>query len=195
MPQLREQSNTATPRQGLGMVLVLSGLIALLAGAGLFAMFNQTTETSGMLWWQETHEVPWSERVPLLQGAIVSWILAPVLGAVGIWLFVSDPRRKVNKLNRYMPILKGIESMPIQQIAGITNTNPSTVYRDIQKMIDSGMANDIYLDYQGERVVSKKFVPERSHKTVVACPSCNARSEVIVGVTRTCPYCSQPLPL
>ncbi|WP_300591491.1 hypothetical protein [Microbacterium sp.] len=195
MFQLRGQIKPPTPRQSLFGSLLGLAFLLLLVGMLQFLQYTRTTETEGMLWWQETREIPAGERAPYLQGAIAFWIFGAIVAVTAIWLMTRRPRQQRDKLKRYLPILKGVESMPVQQIAAITNTNPSTVYRDIQKMIDSGMADDIYLDYQGERVVSKKFVPDRSHKTVVTCPSCNARSEVIVGITRTCAYCNQPLPL
>lgn len=87
-------------------------------------------------------------------------------------------------------ILKGVEHMPIQQIASITNSSPSVAFRDIQIMIEN-----LYIDYQAARVVSKKYTPEQSYKTVAKCPSCGANTEVIVGIKKACAYCGQPLVL
>ena len=164
-------------------------------GLLMFLGYARTTETSGMLWWQEERVVPMSERVPYLQGAIALWVVAAALGAVAVWLLVTVPERKLNKLKRYVPILKGVERIPVHEIASITNSNPSVVFRDIQTMIDTGMIQDFYVDYQAGQVVSRKYVPEQSHKTVVKCLSCGANSEVIVGITRACTYCGQPLVL
>ena len=51
-------------------------------------------------------------------------------------------------------------------------------------MIDSGMINDFYIDYQREQVVSRKYIPKMSHKTVVKCSGCGGNNEVIVGITQ-----------
>lgn len=90
-------------------------------------------------------------------------------------------------------MLKGVKEMAIQQIAAITNSNPSIVFRDIQAMIDLGTVEDLYIDYKAAHVVSRKYITERSYKTVVKCTSCGSSAEVIVGITRTCGYCGQPL--
>lgn len=166
-------------------MLVLFGFL-------LFMGYATTTESSGMLWWQKTHEIPMDERIPYLQGAIVCWVFAIVLGGVTLWMTL---RGGSSRLKRYGPILKGVESMPVQQVASILNAKPARVYKDVQRMIDSGMITDVYIDYQAGQVVNKKYTPDRSHKTVATCPSCGARSEVTVGITRSCSYCAQPLPL
>lgn len=179
-------------RQTLGVVGGLGAFLLLMFGLLLFMGYSNTTEQSGMLWWQSTNEVPLDERIPYLQGAIVCWVFAAVLG--GVTLSVTL-RGTTSRLKRYGPILKGVESMPVQQIAGIVNVKPARVYKDLQRMIDSGDLADVYIDYQAGQVVNKKYTPDRSHKTVATCPSCGARSEVIIGVTRSCSYCAQPLPL
>lgn len=193
MPHLQDQIKAATPRHRLAEFLLGGAAFLLLTGLLFFTGSMRSTETTGALWWEQTTEVAASERAGYLQGAILLWVFAGVLGGMGIWLIVTAPQRKLDKLKRYIPILKGVESMPIQQIAGITNNDPAAVYRDIQRMIDSGMVADLYLDYQGGRVVSKKFTPDSSTKTVVKCSSCGAQTDVIVGIARSCPYCGQGL--
>lgn len=191
------EKNTTTAPSGRDRLAVLGGLgsfILFMFGLLLFFGYNQATESSGMLWWSETHDVPMSERVGYLQGAIVCWVAAAILGGVTIWLTVIR-RARGDRLKRYVPILKGVESIPVQQVASIVNVKPARVYQDIQRMIDSGMIEDFYLDYQTGQIISKKYTPEHSHKTVATCPSCGARSEVIVGITRPCVYCGQPLPV
>lgn len=170
-------------------------LFLALFGALLLMGYLQTTESTGMLWWREERAIDLGERIPYLQGAIALWVGAIALGTVAVWLLVATPERRRKRLKRYLPILKGIESMPIHQIASITNSNPSVVLRDIQTMIDSGMVDDVYVDYQASVVVSKRYVPATSHKTVVQCSQCGANAEVIVGITRSCAYCGQPLVL
>ena len=189
--------NSATEPSRHPNVAVLGGLAAgllFMFGLLLFMGFGQATESSGMLWWQETHDVPMAERVGYLQGAIICWVAAVVVGGLTIWLTVVR-RGRGDRLRRYVPILKGVESIPVQQVASIVNIKPAQVYQDVQRMIDSGMIEDFYVDYQTGQIVSKKYTPESAHNTVVACQSCGARSEVIVGITRACPYCAQPLPV
>lgn len=188
---------SATDRSSRQTFAALGGLgsfLLFMFGLMLFFGYSQATESTGMLWWSETHEVPMSERVGYLQGAIVCWVAAAILGGVTIWLTVIR-RARGDRLRRYVPILKGVESIPVQQVASIVNVQPARVYQDIQQMIDSGMIEDFYLDYQTGQIISKKYTPESSHKTVATCPSCGARSEVIVGITRPCVYCGQPLPV
>ncbi len=193
MPQNINQS-VSVDRGRFGVMGGLGSFLLFLFGLLLFFGYNQTTESSGMLWWGETHDVPMSERVGYLQGAIACWAAAVILGGITIWL-TAIRRSRGDRLKRYVPILKGVESIPVQQVASIANVEPARVYRDIQRMIDSGMLEDFYLDYQAGRIVSKKYTPEHSHKTVATCPGCGARSEVIVGITTPCGYCGQPLPV
>lgn len=180
--------------QRLALLGGLGSFLLVIFGLLLFIGYSETTESSGMLWWSETREVPISERLPYLQGAIACWAAAIAVAGLTIWLTVIR-RGRGDRLKRYVPILKGIESIPVQQVASIVNVRPTRVYQDIQRMIDAGMIEDFYLDYQAGQIVSKKFTPERSHKTVATCPGCGARSEIIVGITRSCSYCGQPLPV
>ena len=156
--------------------------------------FTTTAESSssGALWWRETTErsVPLDERLPYLFIAIAGFAVVALLVATAVRLFTMQ-----SSLRKYPPILVGVESMRIQQIADIANTSMTRVYRDIQAMIDSGMISDFYIDYKAEQVVSKKYIPERSHKTVVTCSGCGGNSEVIVGIPRDCSFCGQPLVL
>lgn len=173
-------------------LLVVAGIV-LAYGVLLPAIeFTTTIETnsSGALWWRETTErsVPLDERLPYLFIAIAVFAVAVLLVATSIRLFTMQ-----SGLRKYPPILVGVEFMRIQQIADIANTSRSKVYRDIQTMIDSGMISDFYIDYKAEQVVSKKYMPERSHKTVVTCSGCGGSNEVIVGITRNCSFCGQPL--
>lgn len=191
------RNNIRSETSGQQMFALLGGLgafLLLMYGLLQFLGYSRATESSGMLWWSETREVPMDERMPYLQGAIICWVAAIALAGITIWLTVIR-RRRADRLRRYVAILKGVESIPVQQIAGIVNVPPTRVYQDVQRMIDSGMIEDFYLDHQAGEVVSKKYTPERSNKTVATCPGCGARSEVIVGIARSCGYCSQPLPV
>lgn len=176
--------------QGLLSAAVLVSLFGLLLVIG----FTETTKTesSGHLWWQvdTTTEIPLSERMPYLLIGIFLFVVAILCLVAAIKLITTQGR-----LMKYPPILTGAESMTIQQIADITNSSRSKVYRDIQTLIDSGIVEDFYIDYKAERVVSKKYIPERSHKTVVTCSGCGGNNELIVGITRTCSFCGQPLVL
>ena len=84
--------NSATEPSRQPNVAVLGGLAAgllFMFGLLLFMGFGQATESSGMLWWQETHDVPMAERVGYLQGAIICWVAAVVVGGLTIWLTVA----------------------------------------------------------------------------------------------------------
>jgi hypothetical protein len=70
---------------------------------------------------------------------------------------------------------------------------PVQVRTDLQSMINSEMITDFHIDYGADQVVSTKFIPKTSHKTVVKCSACGGNNELIVGVTRNCAYCEQPL--
>lgn len=174
---------------------IAKGLLGVAAFLSLYAIlfvmgFGETTETSGWLWWQTTTEKPLEKRLPYLFIAIGMLAVALACLVIGIRLFTL-----LGGLKKYSVILVGVESISIQKIAGITNSSASKVYRDIQTMIDSGMIKDLYIDYQSEQVVSKKYLPKSSHKTVVTCSGCGGRNELIVGITRSCSFCGQPLVL
>ena len=55
------------------------------------------------------------------------------------------------------------------------------------------MIGDFYIDYSSDQVVSKKYVPKTSHKTVVKCSECGGNNDLIVGITKHCSFCGQPL--
>lgn len=96
-------------------------------------------------------------------------------------------------LKRYLAILTGVESISIERIADITHSRPSKVRDEIQSMINSEMISDFYIDYSADQVVSRKYIPKTSHKTVVKCSECGGNNEVIVGITKHCSFCGQPL--
>lgn len=172
--------------QGL---LYAAGLIAVFGV--LFVMaFTEKTKTSGSLWWKKTTEISLSERQPYLFVGIGMLVVAALCVAAAIRLITMQ-----GNLKKYVHILTGVESMTIQQIVDITNSSRSKVSRDIQTMIDSGMIGDFYIDYKSEQVVSKKYIPKRSHKTVVTCSGCGGNNELIVGITKTCSFCGEPLVL
>jgi hypothetical protein len=191
-------SMVAWCRTHVVLVMVLIGALMVSAGAILLDESAQetrkSTKTTGHLWWAKTTttitHIPEAERrMNLLMG--VGWLIAAaVVFAAAAWLFRRQRRSK-----RYQAILTGIESMDVQRIAGITGDPVVRVRREIQHMIDSEAITDIYIDYEADRVISKKYIPKMSHKTVVVCTGCGARNELIVGITKACDYCGDPLVL
>jgi hypothetical protein len=175
-------------------LLVLSAVLTALFGALCFGAASEETQTksSGHLWWRSetTSNVPTETRVGWLIAGIVMVAIAVALAAVAIRL-----ARGRSALKEYEAILTGIEVITIQQISDITGHSRSRVYKDLQAMLRSGMIDDLYVDYQREQVVSRKYIPKTSYKTVVTCSGCGGNNEVIVGITRTCSFCGQPLVL
>lgn len=191
----REQLKDPVFRHHFRMFLVIAAavLTALFGALCLGVASEETqTKTSGHLWWKSetTTTVPTETRVGWLVAGILLVLVAVALAAVAMRLAT---RRAV--LKQYVAILTGVEVITIQQIAGITGQSRSRVYKDVQAMLRSGIIDDFYVDYQREQVVSRKYIPKTSHKTVVTCPGCGGHNEVIVGITRTCSFCGQPLVL
>lgn len=168
--------------------LVGAAVLISLFGLLFFIGFTEKTKDEGHLWWKKTEEIPLSDRLPYLFGALGLLAVAGLFIAVALVLITSHGR-----LKKYPPILTGVESIKLQQIATITGSSPSRVCQDIQTLIDAGIVSDFYIDYGAEQVVSRKYIPERSHKTVVTCSGCGGNNEVIVGITRTCGFCGEPL--
>ena len=145
-------------------VLWVAMILALFGVAGI-ADFTEKTKSSGHLFWKDTAERTLGERMPSLLGGLAAIALALLCVVAALRLITVQ-----GGLKKYPPILTGVESMKIQQIADITNSKPSRVYRDIQTLIDSGVVKDFYIDHKAGQVVSRKYIPKRSHKTVVTCP-------------------------
>jgi hypothetical protein len=178
------------------MLMIIGPLLLAGSGAALVAAsFDKTethSETSGHLWWKHTTttQVPVQGTGAMLLGGIFLLLLAAALTAFEIhW------KAKRAALRRYPAILTGIESIKVQKLAGITGNSTAKVYADVQRLIESGTIEDFYVDFEGEQIVSKKYVPKTSHKTVAECSSCGQRNELIVGITRHCVSCGQPLML
>lgn len=133
-------------------------------------------------------EIPLDERLPFLFFAVGLAVVALMCLFVALRLTTMQ-----GHLKRYLAILTGVESMSIQQISGITSAHPSKVRDEIQSMIDSEMINDFYIDYNSDQVVSKRYIPQKSRKTVVKCSECGGNNELIVGITKPCGFCGQPL--
>jgi len=133
----------------------------------------------------------------VLLGAVTSMFVPGmvVLGVVALTCVLLALRLLTmqGSSNQYLAVLTGVETIPIQRIAEITHSRPSKVRDDIQSMIDSGMISDFYIDYSADQVVSRKYTPKSSHKTVVTCSGCGGNSELIVGITKVCSFCGQPL--
>lgn len=174
--------------------LVLVAMALGIAGAVFVGLTFQTTrtETSGHLWWKDTTttEIPPATRLVYL--IVGLFLLAGAALCVHLW--VRRARRQAAQ-KKYIAILTGVEVLTVQEIAAKTNLSRSAVYRDIQGMIDAGVIDDFYIDYNAERVVSRKYIPKTSRKTVVTCSACGANNELIVGITRTCAACGEPLVL
>ena len=174
--------------EGLRGAAAMAGLLGLLCLTG----YAQATEEkcSGHLFWKECKDVviPMSSRRLLLVGGVLF---------IGLALFclVSSLRllRMSGHENRYLNVLAGVETLRIQEIADKTGLPPVQVRTDLQSMINSEMITDFHIDYGADQVVSTKFIPKTSHKTVVKCSACGGNNELIVGVTRNCAYCEQPL--
>lgn len=176
-----------------GGLLYASVMAALFASLELTGFTRATkSETSGWLWWQETttSEIPLGERLPYLLIAIGMYFVAIAGALTAARLYTLQ-----GGLKKYSAILVGVEAISIQKIADITNSRATRVLKDIQAMIDSGLISDFYIDYGSEQVVSKKYIPASSYKTVVTCSGCGGRSELIVGITKVCNFCKQPLVL
>lgn len=178
--------------------LTLAAVVFAIVGAVFFGLFFRTkdteTETSGHLWWKD--ETTTTTDVSLGTRLLFLFIGLTLIGVSALLIYVrvrQATRRAAQK--KYLAILTGIEAMKVHQIAAITGCDSSRVYRDIQRMIDAGVINDFYIDYAAEQVVSKKYVPKNSHKTVVTCRACGANNELIVGITRACGTCGEPLVL
>lgn len=178
--------------------LVVMALILGVVGAVFFGLFfraeSTETKSSGHLWWKDetttTTDIPMGVRLTFLLIGLALLAIA----ALCVYVRIHQARRTAAQ-KKYLAILTGFERMKVHRIAGIAGVSQSAVYRDIQRMIDVGVIDDIHIDYQAEEVVSKKYVPKTSHKTVVTCRACNANNEVIVGITRACVACGEPLAL
>lgn len=174
--------------RGLLATALMSGLLGLLA----FGAFSEasTEKCDGHLWWRECVDVaiPMSSRLAnLAEAAFLIGIAA--LCAIAAFLLST----RAGNLKQYLAVLDGVESRPIQEIADITGHTPAHVRKDLREMIESEMITDFYIDTKADRVVSKKYIPKTSHKTVVKCSECGGNNELIVGITRNCDFCGQPL--
>lgn len=163
----------------------------LLTGLGI-AGGETVEECTGHLLWKKCQDVTndWS------MGTII-FLIATGIGLLiiaGACLLAALRLTTMQgHLKRYLAILTGVESIGIEKIAGITHARPSKVRDEIQSMINSGMISDFYIDYGRDLVVSTKYIPKTSHKTVVRCSGCGGNNEVIVGITKHCSYCGQLL--
>ena len=130
------------------------------------------------------------QRVLMFLGGLALAGVTVVLVAGSIKL--ATPRGK-GSLAKYDAILTGVESIRVTLIAEIVDLKPSTVRSEIQAMIDSEMISDFYIDYGRDEVISKKYTPKSSRKTVVNCSGCGHHNDLIVGITRHCAACGQAL--
>lgn len=170
-----------------GMLAVAGA--ATLAGALSLLILTDPPEQKckGHLWAKECVDIP-RDSTPYVVTALVLFAIAAFCLLAALKLVTTQGR-----LKKYLPILKGIETMNIQQIVDITGSSRATVYRDLQTLINGHMIDDLYVDYGNERVVSKRYIPDASRKTVVKCTGCSANNEIILGITKNCSHCGQPL--
>jgi hypothetical protein len=184
----------AEQRKSAASAALSVAALCALFGFLMFMGFSESSEEkcTGHLWNKECVDVaiPMSERANYLIAtvALVCVALACVWVAMRLST-VKEPSR------RYHAILIGEEQITVQRIASIVDQSPATVRREIQVLIDSGEIDDFYLDMSADMVVSRKYIPKTSHKTVVVCQACKAHNEIIVGITKSCSYCRQPLVL
>lgn len=183
------------PEDKRGGVIAALGLPMIIAGCGAllgFLHFFETTveKCEGHLWNKECTDVPvpLGERVASLMAGIGLSALLVTAAIFCLALMMSQ-----SHLKKYQAILTGVEVMSVQKIANITHVRPARVRSEIQSLIDSDEIDDFYIDYGADNVVSRKYIPKTSHKTVVKCTECGGNNEVIVGITRHCSFCGQPL--
>jgi len=173
---------------GILYFAVSIGALGLLSIGG----FMESTEEkcNGHLWAKECVQVgiPLSERLPYLFASLGLVTMALFGVYVAFQLIATQ-----GHLKKYQAILTGVEVMKIAQIADITHRSPTKVRTEIQRLIDSEEISDFYIDYSADQVVSRKYIPKTSHKTVVKCSECGGNNEVIVGITKHCSFCGQPL--
>lgn len=168
-------------------IAVLFGFMCVMASTEV-----EDTETSGHLWWKDTTENAdaSSERLGWILGAILLFGVAAACGYLAFRLHTQAAR-----LRKYPPILKGLESIPVERVANIAGVRVSTAYRDLRTLISSGTVDDFYIDNGSGQVVNRNYVPERSQKAVIECPGCGSRNEVIIGIPKNCRSCGEPVEL
>lgn len=171
----------------VAMMAVAFGAIAVGASSEV-----EDTTTSGHLWWKKTTENVHADTERLTGVLVGIGLLAVAVLCAGLALKLITMQ---GGLKKYPPILVGVESMRIQKIADITGARTAKVYRDLESLINSGTIKDFYIDYESEQVFSTRYIPKRSHKTVVTCSGCGGNNELIVGITKHCSFCGEPLVL
>ncbi len=192
----RARQTPQPPGLSLRHIFVVIAVFLGVTGAVFVGQFFEsertTTKSTGALWWKHetttTTAIPVEKRLPYL---FIGLALIAV-AAVCVYVPIMLARRRAGE-RKYRAILTGVERIPIDRIAGITGATQAAVVRDIQRMIDSGAIDDVYIDRQAGEVVSKRYVPKVSHKVVVTCRACNATNEMIVGIPRACAACGEPL--
>lgn len=175
-------------------VAAFSGAFGLLLTSLGIGGGETVTECDGPLLWKDCEDVrhDWSTStdVTLLVVGICFIVIAVTSVIASVRLFTMQ-----GHLNRYLAILTGIESMSVMTIANITGSKPVRVREEVQSMIDAGALPDFHIDYGKDLVVSKRYIPKMSHKTVVTCPTCHANNDVVVGITKSCAFCRELLVL
>lgn len=189
-----EQMNAPFGPHGRMILLAVGAAFSAGFSAICFSLASKgtRTETTSYLFWKDstTSEVATSTRLEWLLAGIVLLLIAGALAAASFKRAARQAR-----LKNYPPILTGREVIKIHQISEITGESVRRVYEDLKFMIESGMIEDFYVDYQQEQVVSRKYIPKASYKTVVTCSGCGGNNEVIVGITQSCTFCLEPLVL
>jgi hypothetical protein len=182
----------AKERKKVSQGLFLAAPLVFFFGLLSLQVYAVATEEKceGHLFWRDCVDVavPMSTRLTNL-------FIGVGLLAIAVGLLIAALRLVTsgNSFNQYQAILTGEERIGIEKVAAITRSRPSRVREDLQSMIDSEMITDYYIDYAADCVVSKKFTPKTSHKTVVKCTECGGNNELIVGITRVCGFCGQAL--
>lgn len=160
------------------------------AWASLVKFTQKTTQTTTGIFFKKTitEHHSFSERLPYLIGAIV-------LVALAVYLFKATAKMFIvqNRYKKYEAIIKETERISIQELSDITGNSRKVIITDLQRMIDSEMISDYYIDHKLGAIISKKFIPESSTKKVVRCENCGATNEIIVGIPKNCDFCGMPL--
>ncbi|CAM3450224.1 Helix-turn-helix type 11 domain-containing protein [Nocardioides dubius] len=141
----------------------------------------------GHLWAKKCVDLPKDNTAEIVT-AVIFFSISLLLLVAALKLLTSEGR-----LKRYLPILKGVESLDVQRIVDITGSRRAIIYRDLQALIDAHMVADLYIDYGADRVINKRYIPGASRKVVVKCTECRANNEVAIGITKVCSFCRQPL--
>jgi hypothetical protein len=124
-------------------------------------------------------------------------IVCFVLMGLCIWMIIRGAKQKklISACERYAALIVGNSITRIEHLAASLGQPIGTVRKNLEKMINLGFLQNIYLDNSTGELVFQTPEEYLSYQPTITveCQSCGGKTAVCIGQHGVCDYCGSPI--